>query len=189
MDNFQSRTDCELVALFRGGEKGAVEELLGRYKNTVLSVARRYFLVGGDTEDLVQEGMCGLYSAITCFEGDSGFNKYAYACIKNRIRDAVKKSVNNKNYALNRFLPYLEDGDGMTASEFTPEEALIGNETVNEFFEIMKSSLSPLEYKAIRMYIDGLRIAEISVALNSTYKQTDNALRRAKHKLRRVLNK
>ncbi|MDE5789101.1 MAG: sigma-70 family RNA polymerase sigma factor [Clostridia bacterium] len=189
MDNFQSRTDCELVALFRGGEKGAVEELLGRYKNTVLSVARRFFLIGGDTEDLVQEGMCGLYSAITCFEGDCGFKNYAYACIKNRIRDAVKKSGNNKNCALNRFLPLLEDGDGMTAAEFSPEEALIGSETVNEFFEIMKNSLSPMEYKAIRMYIDGLRISEISVALNRTYKQTDNALRRAKHKLRRVLNK
>ncbi|MDE7162692.1 MAG: sigma-70 family RNA polymerase sigma factor [Clostridia bacterium] len=189
MDNFQSRTDCELVALFRGGDKGAGEELLGRYKNTVLSVARRFFLVGGDTEDLVQEGMCGLYSAITCFEGDSGFRKYAYACIKNRICDAVKKSGNKKNYALNRFLPFLEDGEGMTASEFSPEEALIGSETVNEFFEIMKKSLSAMEYRAICMYIEGSPISEISVALNRTYKQTDNALMRAKHKLRRVLNK
>ena len=189
MDNFQSRTDCELVTLFRGGEKGAGEELLGRYKNTVLSVARKFFLVGGDTEDLVQEGMCGLYSAITCFEGDSGFKSYAYACIKNRIRDAVKKSGNKKNYALNRFLPFFEDDAGVTGSEFSPEEALIGNETVNEFFEIMKSSLSPMEYKAICMYIEGSRIAEISVAINRTYKQTDNALMRAKHKLRRVLNK
>lgn len=188
MDN-KNCTDEELVALFRGGEKSAGEELLVRYKNTVLSIARRFFLAGGDTEDLVQEGMCGLYSAMISFVGESGFNKYAYACIINRIRDAVKKSGNNKNYALNSFIPLFGDGDGIAADEFSPEEALIDSETVNEFSEIMKKSLSSLEYKAIRMYIEGSPIAEISSALNTTYKQTDNALMRAKHKLRRVLNK
>lgn len=189
MDNIQSRADEELVSLFRDGEKGAGEELLVRYKNTVLSVARRFFLVGGDTEDLVQEGMCGLYSAIISFDGESGFNNYAYACIKNRICDAVKKSSNKKNSALNRFLPFFEDNEGMAVSEFSPEEALIDSETVSEFFEIMNRFLSPMEYRAICMYIEGSPIAEISVALNRTYKQTDNALMRAKHKLRRVLNK
>lgn len=187
MDENKSLTDEELVALFREGEKYAGEVLLVRYKNTVRAVARRFFLVGGDTEDLVQEGMCGLYSAMISFEGGSGFDRYAYACIKNRIRDAVKKSCSNKNSALNRSLPFLEDGDGLAAEQFSPEEALIGSETANEFSEIMKSSLSEMEYRAIRMYIDGAPISEISASLGSTYKQTDNALMRAKHKLRRKL--
>ena len=78
-------TEEELVSSFRGGDKSAGEELLVRYKNKVLSVARRFFLAGGDTDDLVQEGMCGLYSAMTSFEGGSGFSAYAYASIRNRI--------------------------------------------------------------------------------------------------------
>lgn len=178
--------DEELIALHRAGDGGACDELLDRYKNKVLKVARRFYLVGGDAEDLVQEGMCGLYSAITSFSGDGGFSSYAHTCIKNRIIDAVKKSGNNKNFALNGFLPFPDD-EGPVANGFSPEEALIGSEEASEFTEKMKSGLSPLEYKAVCLYIDGATMAEISTALGKTYKQTDNALARAKKKLRNIL--
>ena len=189
MENIHFRTDEELVKLFRGGDGKAGEELLFRYKNKVLSVARRFFLAGGDTEDLVQEGMCGLYSAITSYGGDSGFSSYAHACIKNRIIDAVKKSGNSKNTPLNCFLPLSEDGESGAACgsvPVSPEEALIDSEAVKEFSDTMKRELSPLEYKAVCLYIDGATMTEISAALGKTYKQTDNALARAKNKLRRV---
>lgn len=179
--------DEELIALHRAGDNRACDELLDRYKNKVLKVARRFFLVGGDTEDLVQEGMCGLYSAITSFSGDGGFCSYAHACIKNRIIDAVKKSGSSKNTALNCFQPLSEDGEGGAAIVFSPEEALIGNEEAKEFSETMKRELSPLEYKAVCLYIDGATMTEISEALGKTYKQTDNALARAKNKLRKIL--
>lgn len=175
-------SDEELVARFRAGDKKAGEEVLVRYKNSVLSVARRFFLAGGDTEDLVQEGMCGLYSAMISFEGQSGFSPYAHACIRNRILDAVKKSCADKNSALNESKPFTEDEGGAELS-FSPEELLLGNEAESEFFIKMKELLSPLEYRAICMYIEGATMTEICSALNKTYKQTDNALVRAKHKL------
>ena len=187
MESFTDKSEEELVALFQSGDKYAGEELLVRYKNRVLATARRFFLYGGDAEDLVQEGMCGLYSAMMSFEGDSGFSAYAYACIRNRILDAVKKSENGKNSALNG-CDYINDSE-LPAEEYSPEDKLIYSETAEEFTEIMKKVLSPFEYSAMRMYIDGEAMAEIARSTGKTYKQTDNALARAKNKLRRVLAK
>lgn len=182
-------SDEELIARFRAGDKRAGEEVLVRYKNSVLSISRRFFLAGGDTEDLVQEGMCGLYSAMISFEGTGGFCAYAHACIRNRILDAVKKSRGGKNSALNGSTPFNECADGGAESSFSPEELLLGSEAASEFFRKLKGVLSPLEYRAICMYIDGATMAEICSALNKTYKQTDNALVRAKHKLVGILTK
>ena len=177
-------TEEQLVLSFRGGDKAAGEELLIRYKNKVLSVARRFFLAGGDTDDLVQEGMCGLYSAMTSFEGDSGFSAYAYACIKNRIVDAVKKSDSAKNAALNGSSP-ISAADGK-ADCINPEEILLDAENETETAKKLQSVLSELEYKVIKMYVDGATMAEIVSSLKLTYKQVDNAITRAKSKLREL---
>ncbi|MDE7087842.1 MAG: sigma-70 family RNA polymerase sigma factor [Clostridia bacterium] len=182
-------SDEELTVRFRSGDKRAGEQILVRYKNKVLAIARRFFLVGGDTEDLVQEGMCGLYSAMTTFEGESGFSSYAHACIKNRILDAVKKSSGVKNFCLACALPFSEEGEGANALNVSPEEQLIGTEAANEFSEKMKDALSGLEYSVVCAYVDGATMNEIAKSLNITYKQTDNALMRAKNKLRKILIK
>lgn len=184
----ETLSDEELVARFRAGDKRAGEEVLVRYKNDVLSVARRFFLAGGDTEDLVQEGMCGLYSAMITFEGGS-FSAYAHACIRNRILDAVKKSCAVKNFALNDSAPFSDDGGDGARQSFSPEELLIDSETASELFKKMKGALSTLEYRAICMYIDGATMSEMCSALGKTYKQTDNALVRAKHKLVGIFTK
>ena len=179
-------SDEQLVSAFQGGDKSACEEILSRYKNRVLSVARRFFLAGGDTEDLVQEGMCGLYSAIICFSGDSRFQSYADACIKNRIVDAVKRSYNNKNAAMNGFLQLSDEGEEAISENASPEEQIISSEARREIKDKMKDVLSDFEHRAIIMYIDGATLPEISGALGKTYKQTDNAITRAKNKLRAV---
>lgn len=179
---YTTMTEEQLILSFRGGDKAAGEELLVRYKNKVLSIARRFFLVGGDTDDLVQEGMCGLYSAMTSFEGNSGFPAYAYACIKNRILDAVKKSESSKNAALNGSSP-ISAADSK-ADCINPEEMLIDDENECETAQKMQSVLSDLEYKVIRMYVDGATMSEIVSSLRLTYKQADNAIMRAKNKLR-----
>lgn len=181
-------TDEQLVAVFHDGDKTACEQILSRYKNRVLSIARRFFLSGGDTEDLVQEGMCGLYSAIVGFSGQTGFSAYANACIKNRILDAVKRSSNSKNLAMNGFLSF-DDGEEAISDNASPEEQIIDREAGREMMERIKGALSELEYRAITMYIEGATMNEISAALGKTYKQTDNAIARAKNKLRTVLNK
>lgn len=184
----EDRTDEQLINDFRSGDKSSCEVILTRYKNRVLAIARRFFLWGGDTEDLVQEGMCGLYSAIVGFEGQSGFSAYATACIKNRILDAVKRSYNNKNSALNGFLPF---GADFTAAgdDVNPEDEIIDREAGREMMEKIRGALSDFEFRAIKLYTEGATLAEISAALGKTYKQTDNAIARAKAKLRSVLDK
>lgn len=179
---YNSKTEEQLVSLFKGGDKAAGEELLIRYKNIVLSIARRFFLAGGDTDDLVQEGMCGLYSAMTNFEGEGGFAAFAYTCIRNRIFDAVRRESSLKNAALNDSSPITE-ADGKEGF-INPEEMLIEGENEWEIASRMKSVLSDLEYKAIKMYVDGVGMGEIARNLSLTYKQADNAVMRAKNKLR-----
>lgn len=179
-------TDNQLVELFKGGDKNACESLLLRYKPVVLRTARRFFLSGGETEDLVQEGMCGLYSAMLTFsEGD--FSSYAYACIRNRIVDAVKRSASGKNAALNSSLP-IEGENETIASDFSsPEDELINSERMDEIKLLMRDSLSPLEYKVMQMYVDGATMTEICSSLGKNYKCIDNAITRSKKKLQKIL--
>ena len=180
-------SDEELVLACQGGDKSAWEKLYTKYKPIVLSIARRFFLSGGETEDLVQEGMCGLYSAVTGFKPESGgFSAYAYRCIKNRIVDAVKMSNGAKHSALNNFLPIMEVGADWKSND-NPEDEVIGREGQHEILQKMSKALSSLEFKAIIMYTDGMSMAEISSALGKNTKSIDNAINRAKNKLQGIL--
>ncbi len=178
-------TDEQLALLFQGGDKSAADKLLSRYKNTVLSVARAFFLSGGETEDLVQEGMCGLYSAMGGYSGGS-FAPYAARCIRNRMIDCVKATRGAKNAALNNFLPITEVGEELYSSRENPEDELIKRENRREFLQTMSKTLSSFEFKVTVMYMDGLTMAEMSSAAGKPAKSIDNALQRAKRKLSRV---
>ncbi len=179
-------SDEKLALLSQSGDKTATDQLLKRYKNMVLSVARRFFLSGGETEDLVQEGMCGLYSAIQGYaEGKSSFASYAARCIRNRIIDAVKTTGGAKHSALNNFLPIVEVGEELYSSSDTenPEDELIKRENRGEFLQKISRNLSSFEFKVTVMYMDGLTMAEMSSATGKPVKSIDNALQRAKRKL------
>lgn len=180
-------SDEELVLAVQSGDNSAFEELYKKYKPIILSVARKFFLCGGETEDLVQEGMYGLYSAVIKFKsGKNGFSAFASACIHNRIIDVIKKNNGAKYSALNNFLPIFEIGEfGYYES---PEDKMIGEEAKSEFLDKMKDVLSPLELKAIQMYIDGMSMSEISQSLGKNIKSVDNAINRAKNKLQSMLS-
>lgn len=180
-------TDEKLINLCRDGDKGAWEELYERYRPRVLKIARRFFLSGGETEDLVQEGMCGLYSAVSSYkEGGASFSAYAYSCIRNRIVDAVKKSESLKNSALNNFVPICEEeAENLSSS---PEEELIWREDKREILQKMSKVLSSFEFKAMVLYIDGMSMAEISSALGKPTKSVDNAITRSKYKLQKLIS-
>jgi len=179
-------TDEQLVALYRGGDKAAGEQLFSRYKNLVLSLARGYFLAGGDTEDLVQAGMWGLYKAIGTYGGDGSFSAYAKACVKNRIIDEVRKFAAAQNSPLNNSKPISEQA---YAAYINPEDTLIDSENAAEIRLKIKELLSDMEYSALTLYMEGYSVAEIASALKRTYKQTDNAIARAKGKIRDAKNK
>ncbi len=184
MDANGKLTDEQLIAAFHGGDGNACEEVLNRYKNKVLVIARRYFLYGNSTEDLVQEGMCGLYSAMMSFKGESGFAPYAYACIRNRIYDLLKRSSGEVPAEVQEQLSVV--GERELPVGVTPEDALIDSEESRELSELLKSCLSGLELRAVEMYVDGATMNEMTKALNITYKQLDNALTRAKRKLKNI---
>lgn len=178
-------TDEQFIELAHGGDTAARDQLLKKYKKQVLSIARRFFLTGGETEDLVQEGMCGLYSAIENYhEGEnSSFSTYAYACIRNRITDVVKASRSQKNTPLNEALPIYEVSEGALFAETNPEDEVIRSEDRREFLQKIGKVLSSFEFQVMVMYIDGLSLSEIANSLDKSVKSVDNAISRAKKKL------
>ncbi len=177
-------TDEQLVFLAQGGDKEAQETLLNRYKNVVRAIARRFFLYGGETDDLIQEGMIGLYSAIESYNSQrSLFSTYARRCIRNKILDAVKSNRSYSNSALNNFQPIVEVGEELFEGIDNPENLLIKSENRKEFLQKIGKILSSYEFQVIILYMDGLTLHEIAETLGKDLKSIDNALVRARAKL------
>lgn len=188
-NNEHNQTDETLVALAQAGDKRAEEELLIRYANLVRRKARRFFLVGGDTDDLVQEGMIGLFGAIGSYkpQGEgSSFQGFASVCVARRILDAVKSATRKKNEPLNSSL-YLSDEEMGIVGD--PEEMVIVRENIREFNKKMGKILSDFEFKVTTMYIDGMTVADICEVTGKTLKSVDNGIQRAKRKMQAVLEK
>jgi RNA polymerase sporulation-specific sigma factor len=183
------KTDEELVKLSKGGDKRATEELLLRHFGLVRGLARGFFLVGGETEDLIQEGMIGLYNAIEDYK-DTGksFKNLAYLCVSRRIIDAVKASARRKNNPLNGGVSMEVEEEWADAS-LSPEELLIINDDRREFRQKMSGVLSDFEFKVTTMYMDGMSYAEICHATGKGEKSVENAIQRSKKKLQNVFKK
>ena len=184
MDDLSKKKDEELVLLSEEGNEGATEELLRRHSGLVRSCARHYFLVGGETEDLIQEGMIGLCRAIRNYDGDReggrSFKNFAYLCISRQILDAVKKASKSIVEALPLNVYIAESG-------MIPEDILILSDEQKEFRQKMSKALSDFEFKATTMYMDGMSCAEICEATGKTAKSVDNALQRSKRKLLEII--
>lgn len=193
MENLDSKQrDEELLACAQRGDKQATEELLRRYAGIVRSCARGFFLAGGETEDLIQEGMIGLYQAIGDYkkeEKGSSFKNFAYLCVSRKIIDAVKSAARKKNDPLNTGV-FLQDSELMTSElNLSPEELLIISDEKRELKHMMSRTLSDFEFKITTMYVDGMTCAEICEATGKSAKSVDNAIQRSKRKLQQVLKK
>lgn len=188
------KTDEELVVLAQKGDKQATEELLLRHSGLVRGCARGFFLAGGETEDLIQEGMIGLYNAIGDYKkmemGGRNFKNFAYLCISRRIIDAVKSSARKKNMPLNDYVSTM-DPDLLSSlnMETNPEDMLIMSDERREFKQKMSRALSDFEFKIATMYMDGMSCAEICEATGKNPKSVDNAIQRSKKKLQEILKK
>lgn len=180
--------DETLAKRAKDGDKQAMDELLLRYAGVVRRRARQFFLNGGETEDLIQEGMIGLYHAIDDYKDSSNglsFKNFAYLCITRRILDAVKASARMKNKPLNGYVP-LFDADEMTSPQ-DPEYALLQREDQREFLQKMSRALSDFEFRVTVMYMDGMSSLEICEATGKDGKSVDNAIQRSKKKLQALL--
>lgn len=179
-------TDEQLILSARGGNKTAEDELLNKYSTLAKAISAGFFISGATDEDLFQEGMVGLYSAIGSYDVSSGanFSTYAYKCIRNAVLDAVKKSLGAKHAALNNFVPIVEIAEDRIISD--PEDELIRREQRREFLQKISRILSSFEFKTTVMYLDGLSASEIAATMDKSAKSVSNALTRAKIKLQKL---
>jgi len=196
MSDFANLCDEQLQKLASGGNRRAEDELAERYVLLVRVCARPYFLVGGDSEDLTQEGMLGLLSAIREYDDGSGipFKSFAEVCIRRRIYSAIKSASRLKHTPLNDGIS-LETAFGeehsserpYPAFDFRriPEEQVLARESANEFLNTFSRCLSPLEQSVLPLYLDGLSYRAIAQSCGKDEKAVDNAVQRIRRKLAR----
>lgn len=198
--SFAALSDEDVVALAREGNSDAQEYLINKYKNFVRAKARSYFLIGADKEDIIQEGMIGLYKAIRDYRPDklSSFRAFAELCITRQIITAIKTATRQKHIPLNSYVSlnkpiYDEDSDRtlldvISGTRITdPEELIISREEFDDIEAKMGEILSSLEWKVLMYYLEGKSYQEIANDLNRHVKSIDNALQRVKRKLERYL--
>ncbi len=194
--------DEDVVEFAREGDIEAQEYLINKYKNFVRAKARSYFLIGADREDIIQEGMIGLYKAIRDFRMDklSSFRAFAELCITRQIITAIKTATRQKHIPLNSYVSlnkpiYDEDSDRtlldvVSGARLTdPEELIISREEFDSIEGKIGELLSALEWKVLISYLDGKSYQEIAEDLKRHVKSIDNALQRVKRKLERYLEK
>ena len=191
--------DLALVGRVRDGDERALEVLLGRYRNFARSKARSYFLAGSDREDVVQEGMIGLFKAIRDFDltQDTPFRAFAELCISRQILTAIKTANRHKHQPLNSSVsldaPVHSEsdravGDNLIAGTLSdPVELVISAEEIEAMRESLRTGLTQLEGDVLKLYLDGKSYEEIASSLGNHVKSIDNALQRVKRKLQRHL--
>lgn len=210
---YENLSDEELAARFQEGDRGAVEFLMEKYRGLVKSIARRFHILGGTVEDLNQEGMIGLYKAACDYDSgrDAGFRTFAQLCITRQIFTAVQADGRLKNQPLNQSvsletqvpgtdgeaekrLQDLFDADGRIIGRGgeesggqNPLDAIVEGEDYRRLLARIRDTLSPLERQVIELYITGLDYVGIARILNRDPKSTDNALQRAKSKIRKLV--
>ena len=197
---YNEKTDEEVVFLCHEGDTLAEEYLLDKYKNFVRARARSYFLIGADHEDIVQEGMIGLYKAIRDYRPEklSSFRAFAELCVTRQIITAIKTATRQKHIPLNSYVslnkPLFDEESDRTLMDVimegrvsNPEEILINQEDLIHVNDRIKRVLSSLEQQVLSAYLDGKSYQEIAETLGRHVKSIDNALQRVKRKLEKYL--
>ncbi|MDF2524251.1 MAG: polymerase, sigma-24 subunit, subfamily [Clostridiales bacterium] len=198
--DFSSMLDEEIIEDARQGNDNALEYLINKYKNFVRAKARTYFLIGADREDIIQEGMIGLYKAIRDFREDklSSFRAFAELCITRQIITAIKTATRQKHIPLNSYIslnkPIFDEDSDRTLMDILsevsvsdPEELMINREEFSGIEAKMGELLSALEWEVLSLYLEGKSYQEIAVDLDKHVKSIDNALQRVKRKLEKYL--
>ena len=201
VNDLENLTDEEVIAEIKENRNTiALDYMINKYRNFVRAKARSYFLIGADREDIIQEGMIGLYKAIRDFRNDklSSFRAFAELCVTRQIITAIKTATRQKHIPLNSYVSlnkpiYDEDSDrtlldvlsGSKVSD--PEELVISREEFLDIESKMEQILSDLEWKVLMSYLDGKSYQEIAVDLDRHVKSIDNALQRVKRKLEKYM--
>ena len=198
--DFNGMSDEEIVSAAKAGNDSATEYIIETYKNLVKSRARTYFLIGAAQEDIVQEGMIGLFKAVRDFNVSktASFKAFAELCITRQIITAIKTATRQKHIPLNSYIslnrPVFDDDAEQTLLDtisekkvFDPEEIVITKEHFMSLREKMSKNLSKLEWNVLSLYLDGKSYVEIAKIVKKSEKSIDNALQRIKRKVAKFL--
>lgn len=202
-EKYESMTDEELIDSLREGEAPIMDYICNKYKNLVRREAKSMFILGADTEDLIQEGMIGLFKAVLDYDSgrDASFFTFAQLCISRQMYTAVQASKRKKHLPLNTYvsLDSQEDSGEQKGQEqplvelladrtkLNPEELVLDKERVDYLERAMEKELSEFEKQVLDLYRTGMNYSQIARVLGRDEKATDNALSRAKQKIRGLL--
>jgi len=200
---YENCSDEELMQRLRDGENAIMDYLMDKYKNLVKKKAKSMFILGADAEDLIQEGMIGLFKAIRDYDSgrDASFFTFADLCIVRQMYTAIQAAGRQKHMPLNTYISlysnYGEDGNDEGEREFihalndktlqNPEELLIDKENVQLLEQKIEEELSPFEKQVLELYLTGMSYSQIARVLGKEEKSTDNALQRIKTKIKKAI--
>ena len=199
--NYRQYNDDELIDRLRRGEEAIMDYICDKYKNLVRSKAKSMFILGADSEDLIQEGMIGLFKAVRDYDmgRDASFSTFAELCINRQLYTAVQASRRQKHFPLNTYVPLYgevsgDDKEGVNPAEFladrselNPEEMFLDKERVAYLEKMIEEELSEFEKQVLDLYLTRMSYSQIARVLGRDEKSTDNALQRLKSKIRKML--
>ena len=201
-EKYEGLSDIELIMRSRDGNGEVTDYLMEKYKDLVRNKARSMYILGADNDDLIQEGMIGLFKAVRDYDAgrDASFYTFAELCISRQIYTAVQASRRQKHIPLNNYISLygnVSDGDRddekylidalHQSGSLSPEEMIIDRENVERLEQKIEESLSPLEKQVLDLYITGMSYVQIARVLGKDEKSTDNALSRLKVKIKKIL--
>lgn len=204
-DRYESASDEELILRLRDGEESITDYIMDKYKNLVRSKAKSMYILGADAEDLIQEGMIGLFKAVRDYDSgrDASFFTFAELCVSRQIYTALQASRRQKHAPLNSYISLYtnrvadnlenakEEGQLINAlsspTDQNPEDLVIDKENVALIESIIAKELSGFEKQVLDLYITGMSYSQIAKILGKDEKSTDNALQRVKGKLKKVI--
>lgn len=194
-DKYRDVSDEQLIERLRDGHTEVMDYLMEKYKNLVRKRANALYLIGGETEDLIQEGMIGLFKAVQdyCPKKDASFYHFAQLCITRQMYTAVEASQRKKHVPLNTYIPLnagQEGPDGMYPDleaqlfALNPETLFISQETVRQVMKQADACLSRMERRVLALYLEGMNYHQIAESMGKTPKSIDNALQRIRQKIK-----
>ena len=197
--NYKDYTDEELIERIRTGEKDIADYIMEKYKPLVRKKTNALYLIGGETEDLIQEGMIGLFKAVRDYDTqrNTSFFSFADLCITRQLYSALETSNRKKHSPLNNYVSFSsqEEAEGMNLEEmfssqsYSPEQMMIEEEGIQEFFDKLEENLSTMEKKVLYLYLEGSSYTQIAEKLRKTPKSIDNTLQRIRGKVKLLSDK
>ena len=192
--NYNNFSDEELIEKLRAGDAEIADYIMEKYKPLVRKKTNAMYLIGGEPEDLIQEGMIGLFKAVRDYnpEKEASFFAFAEVCISRQLYSALEASNRKKHIPLNTYVSFSsqEDSEGVhleqmiTEQTISPEQLLIEQEGKREFFDQLEEKLSPMEKKVLYLYLEGSSYTQIAEYMDKTPKSIDNTLQRIRGKIK-----